>query len=378
MFRKMFGAFVWFPLLLSVLLPPLLLAAPEQLEVLPTQVEDDGFVSEPVSDEAAPVPAAEAALPIADPAANAALAGAVAIGETADDAALRSWEEMLKRTGKVELSAGNVVINVPDGFVYLGPDDAEIILTDFWGNSPTSEKKTLGMLFPQGKTPLDDNAWAVTLDYSDDGYVSDEDADSIDYSSLLDEMKADAVTESEDRLDQGYEAIELVGWAEPPHYDKATHTLYWAKEVAFGDDAEHSLNYNIRVLGRQGVLVMNFVASMHQLPDIRANLQPVLAMASFKDGYRYEQFDPDNDKKSDYSLGGLISGKVLVEVGLIAAALLLLKKFGVLVLLPLWLMARKKLNRNKPESVVPESVTAESVTADSVKPEPMKNSESNS
>ena len=26
-------------------------------------------------------------------------------------------------------------------------------------------------------------------------------------------------------------SMELVGWAAPPRYDKATHKLYWAKEL---------------------------------------------------------------------------------------------------------------------------------------------------
>jgi uncharacterized membrane-anchored protein len=35
--------------------------------------------------------------------------------------------------------------------------------------------------------------------------------------------------------------VTLGGWAEPPSYDKATHKMYWAKELAFGT-GEHTLN----------------------------------------------------------------------------------------------------------------------------------------
>ena len=55
----------------------------------------------------------------------------------------------------------------------------------------------------------------------------------------------------------------------PPSYDAAAHKLYWAKELMFGTDMDHTLNYNIRVLGRRGVLVLNAVAEMKQLAVIR-------------------------------------------------------------------------------------------------------------
>ena len=66
---------------------------------------------------------------------------------------------------------------------------------------------------------------------------------------------------NEEREKQGFERVTLIGWAEPPSYDAAAHKLYWAKELAFADNPDHTLNYNIRVLGRRGVLVLNAYAS---------------------------------------------------------------------------------------------------------------------
>ena len=75
------------------------------------------------------------------------------------------------------------------------------------------------------------------------------------------------------RVDAGYEPIELVGWATPPRYDSRTHKLYWAKELKFGDSDENTLNYNIRILGRRGVLVLNAVAGMSQLALVQSGMQ---------------------------------------------------------------------------------------------------------
>jgi len=92
------------------------------------------------------------------------------------------------------------------------------------------------------------------------------------------------------------------------------------------------LNYNIRVLGRKGVLVLNFIAGMDQLPEIQSNLNNVLAMADFDDGSRYEDFDPEYDKIAAYGIGGLIAGKVLAKTGLFVVLLAFAKKFGVIIL----------------------------------------------
>lgn len=36
-----------------------------------------------------------------------------------------------------------------------------------------------------------------------------------------------------ERAKAGYPTVELVGWAEPPHYDSTAHKLYWAKDLKF-------------------------------------------------------------------------------------------------------------------------------------------------
>ncbi|WP_250636637.1 DUF2167 domain-containing protein [Agarivorans gilvus] len=200
------------------------------------------------------------------------------------------------------------------------------------GKSPGSGLDTLGMLFPAESTPFDDDSWGVTIEYEEDGYVSDEDADDIDYGDLLSQMKQDTADASEQRMEQGYEAIELVGWAAPPYYDKAAHKLHWAKEIKFGDSETNTLNYNIRVLGRKGVLVLNFIAGMDQKQLIDSQLNTVVAMAEFQKDSRYEEFDPSIDKVAAYGLGALVAGKAVAKTGFLAAAFLFLKKFGIILL----------------------------------------------
>jgi len=98
----------------------------------------------------------------------------------------------------------------------------------------------------------------------------------------------------------------LVGWAERPSYDKANHKLYWAKELKAEGSQQDSLNYNIRVLGRKGVLVLNAVAGMDQIAKIRTEMKQVTAFSEFTDGNRYADFDSHTDKTAEYGIAALV------------------------------------------------------------------------
>lgn len=247
-------------------------------------------------------------------------------------------ESLDYRQGRIPLSGGFAELQVPEGYYYLGPEHAEKVLTEAWGNPP-DDTPPLGMIFPAGLTPIHDGGWAVTITWDPIGYVSDADANEIDYADLLAEMQSDTRDENAWRQENGYETIELIGWAAPPHYDAAARRLHWAKELKFGTDEVHTLNYNMRILGRKGVLVMNFIADMAVLAEVQKALPDVLALASFTEGSRYADFDASIDEVAAVGIGGLIAGKVLAKAGLLATALLFLKKFwilGVLALGGLW------------------------------------------
>ena len=161
------------------------------------------------------------------------------------------------------------------------------------------------------------------------GHVKDDDAEDIDYDDLLKQMKKDSKAYNQEREEAGYPAIELVGWASPPYYDKADKKLHWAKELKFGGYEEHILNYNIRILGRKGFLVLNVIGDMTHLDDIKENIDLVLGSVSFNDGNRYEDFDSNIDEVAAIGIGGLIAGKVLAKAGFFAV----LAKFGKFILL---------------------------------------------
>ena len=105
------------------------------------------------------------------------------------------------------------------------------------------------------------------------------------------------------------------------------------KSCVFDHNTETTLNYNIRVLGRKGVLVLNFIAGMQQKALIDERLSTVLAMAEFDQGSRYIDFDPDIDTVAAYGIGALVAGKVIAKTGFLAVILIFLKKFGIIILI---------------------------------------------
>ena len=236
------------------------------------------------------------------------------------------WASLTPQYGEVSLSDAEVTLKLPEGFYYLNSKDSHTLLTDIWGNPPMG---VLGVIMPESA----DSDWAVTINYSGDGYVSDEDAAEINYNDLLQTLKEDAKAQNDYRLENGYESIELIGWASEPYYDANTHKLHWAQEYNFGGASTNSLNYDVRILGRKGYLEMSFIAGIDQLENVKAAIPDVLAMTEFNAGAKYSDFQPGVDKVAAYGIGGLIAGKVLAKTGFFAVLILLLKKFWVFIVI---------------------------------------------
>lgn len=246
------------------------------------------------------------------------------------------FEATLKyQRGKIVLPNQIATLNVSQNFRYLDSKDAERVLVMAWGNPPGV--KTLGMLFPTEVSPVSKTAWGVVITYDEDGHVADADADSINYTELLQQMKETVTLANQERKKRGYEVVELVGWAKPPYYDKSTHKMYWAKELRFGEESTSTLNYNIRILGRKGVLVLNAVSGIEQLNLVEKFMPQVLAFTNFNSGYRYEDFDSTKDKVADYGLAALVAGgaaAAVAKTGLftkLIALLIAAKKFVILI-----------------------------------------------
>ncbi|MCX2740665.1 DUF2167 domain-containing protein [Pontibacter anaerobius] len=231
--------------------------------------------------------------------------------------------------GEISLGDGLAKIKVPEGFKYLDAEQSEYVLTELWGNPASGT--TMGMLVPKDKGVLDDDAWVFDIEFDEIGYVEDKDAEDIDYAELLNTMKDDMIAGNEERVANGYEKIQLIGWASEPYYDQESKILHWAKEVKFGEAETNTLNYNVRILGRKGVLMLNAIANMESLPEVKQNIPLITSSVSFEQGHSYFDFNPDVDEVASWTIGGLVAGKVLTKVGFFALLLKFWKVIAVAV-----------------------------------------------
>jgi uncharacterized membrane-anchored protein len=249
------------------------------------------------------------------------------VDEPSDEQAAPEGPVFDYQTGNIVLPNKVATLHLAGNYRYLDPAETEKLLVA-WGNEPGSE--TQGAVVPNEIDPMSDDGWAVIVTYEDEGHIDDSDAAEIDYDDLLSDMKEGTEDNNAARKKAGYQAVHLIGWAEKPRYDAAAKKLYWAKELSFEGSPVHTLNYDVRVLGREGVLSMNAVASFSQLAQIRSDMRPLIEIAEFNQGHRYAEFNSRTDRMAEYGLGALIAGGVAAKLGLfgkLAALLLAFKKF---------------------------------------------------
>ncbi len=243
-----------------------------------------------------------------------------------------SFQSTLKfQSGTVAVPEAHVQLQLNDAFRFIGHEDSRRLLEEYWGNPP--DDSVLGMLIPTADDLESDHSWAVVLTYSDDGYVSDEDAAKIDYSELLEDMQSDTADNNEALEEAGYQTVELRGWAQAPRYDAATKRLHWAKELMFAGSEQATVNYDIRVLGRGGYLSMNAIGGIDDLERINRGMTDVLGMAQFDTGHQYADYNPSTDKLAAYGVGALVAGGLASKAGLFAKVGILLAKFWKLALI---------------------------------------------
>ncbi|KEC75435.1 hypothetical protein RLPCCGM1_c0807 [Rhizobium leguminosarum bv. phaseoli CCGM1] len=245
-------------------------------------------------------------------------------------------EKLDFQQGVIKLPEAKATLNVPANFYYLSPADTKTVLVDIWGNPPAAADGMLGMIFPAKYAPTDPESWGSIVEYSADGYVSDSDAATTNYDELLQNIKDSISERNPEREKQGFPKITLVGWASAPHYDKPAHAMHWARDLIFGNDTqtEHTLNYSVRVFGREGVFEFDFVAGLGQLKEIEEVIPTVTKLVQFDKGMAYGDY-VDGDKIAAYGMAGMIAAgagaKIAAKVGLLALALAFFKKAGILV-----------------------------------------------
>jgi uncharacterized membrane-anchored protein len=220
----------------------------------------------------------------------------------------------------------NAEIQVPAGYVFAGASDTRMIMEAY--QNPTTGKE-VGYVAPAGEN------WFAVFEFDSVGYVKDDEKASLDPDAMLESIRAGTEASNRERQRRGWPTMSVIGWEQQPRYDEATHNLEWA--IKAQSEGSPVVNYNTRLLGRNGVMEVTLVTDPALLTETLPKFKTMLSGFGYTQGNRYAEFRA-GDKVAEYGLTGLVVGgtaavlvksgafkwlwKVLVAAGIGVAALL--------------------------------------------------------
>ena len=271
--------------------------------------------------------------------------------------AQRAFKSIEWTPGPAKVSIGShAELQVPAGFAFTAPAGARKLLELMHNTTDGSE---LGILADQALETF------VLFEFEDIGYVKDADKEKLDADDILESIREGNERANEDRKKRGWAPIEVVGWHTPPFYNRETQNLEWC--IKAQSQGHAIVNYNTRILGRQGVMSANLLVDPDKLQSTLPEIKKVLTGFHYVEGKRYSQYLP-GDKVAKYGLAALVVGGAVglaAKAGVlakIAASLGKLWKALVLGLIALAGGLRKILFGNKTKAPPPPAASPEPQT----------------
>jgi uncharacterized membrane-anchored protein len=213
----------------------------------------------------------------------------------------------------VDLGKNLAQLDMSDAYLFADGDDTRAVM-EYLGNPPSHAE--VGMIIPNSE----DENWFIVFEYSDVGYIQDDDSDEIDAAAILESYRTGTEEANEERVKMGAAPIHVTGWFEKPFYNSETNNLTWAMMLE-DDEQMKTVNYNIRILGRSGYMSAVLVADPDQLTALKPALAGIVSGFSYKQGNRYAEY-VQGDKLAQFGLAALIAGgagAAAVKLGLFQA-----------------------------------------------------------
>ncbi|NUN12495.1 MAG: DUF2167 domain-containing protein [Myxococcales bacterium] len=196
-------------------------------------------------------------------------------------------------------------IAVPEGFVFADRRGAQKFSE--MNQNPITHKEQ-GMLAPK------DLRWVIFFEFDPVGYVKDDDKEELDADAMLEAMQEGTKAGNEARKQRGWNTITLLGWKVPPRYDDQTNNLEWATILKDDTSGFETVNHNIRLLGREGVMEATVLMDPETYEASLAEGRKSLASFGFSAGNRYSEY-VEGDRIAEYGLVGLVTGGALIAAG---------------------------------------------------------------
>lgn len=233
------------------------------------------------------------------------------------------WDAFLDSLGWVTDGAGELnewaSIDIPYGYRYLNGEDASKLMQAY-GNLPADY---------EGMIATDDLGWLVLFQFDPTGYVKDDEKDELNADKLLAQMKERQEAGNQYRREQGLEPMYIDGWAMEPRYNERTNNLEWGLLLRSGDNPNQFVNYETKLLGREGVMEVTLICDVQDMDMILPTYQDLLLGHQYKEGKSYAEYR-EGDKIAEYGLTALIAGGALygaAKLGFLGTILAFGKKF---------------------------------------------------
>lgn len=210
------------------------------------------------------------------------------------------------------------------------PQEPSLRILRALGNTPNAEG-LMGLVvgFDAGRI------WIAVVRHKKEGYIKDDDAKHWNADELLSGIRSDVEESNKDRVERGFDPLEVIGWIEPPAYDATTHRLVWSlsSNVIGAPQGETTgVNYNTFALGRDGYFSLNLLTDSARVEGHKPIAKALLAGLAYNPGKRYEDFDSSTDQVAAYGLAALVGGLAAKKLGLLALGAAFFAKFAKIII----------------------------------------------
>ena len=227
----------------------------------------------------------------------------------------------------INFNEANSKINISSNFSILEGKDAHQLL--YWLNGTSFDYINI--------YAVDNQASQYMFYYTDSGYVKTDDWTDVDPDIFIKDIKENYKASNETRKKNGQPIVLNVSWKKKPYLDGIYNSVYYALNVQWSDN-KSTVEGTAIILGREGYTTASYVEGSNGYQEqILLNLSKI---HKFNDTKEYKDWK-SGDKVAAAGIGALLAttlGVKALKPGIIAAGLLLLKKFWFIIFLPfIWL-----------------------------------------
>ena len=151
-------------------------------------------------------------------------------GQTADSGPVSADRKTASSHSRsVKLSVPDATLVVPEGFVFLGPEDGRVVLKTSGRKPPEAEGRLAGVVVGGGQGGDANQPWSIAVRYAAIGYVPGEAMVRLIGGAHPQPSANTPVEEGRDLRSEASGSGARRDWILPPRYDEGNRSFLWAE-----------------------------------------------------------------------------------------------------------------------------------------------------